>query len=131
MKTLNLQVPNIPEEEMTETNKLLLQQLSLCIEIINKQAEEIQLLKDEIARLKGNPPKPKIRSSKLEDPSEKKSTTGTNKRKSGSRKRRKNVKIDKTITVRVLNPPKGSKTKDYKNYTVQNISVKTENILYR
>ncbi len=131
MKNLNLEIPNIPEDEMTETVKFLFQQLSLAIEIINNQAVEIQQLKDEIARLKGNPPKPNIRPSRLENSLDKKSVTGGSKRKNSSRKRSKNVKIDKTVTRKVTNRPKGAKTKGYREYTVQNISVKTENILYR
>ena len=131
MKNLNLKIPNIPEEEMTETVKFLFQQLSLAIEIINQQAVEIQLLRDEIARLKGNPPKPNIRPSRLGKSSVKKPATGGSKRKNNSRKRSKNVKIDKTVTRKVTNRPEGAKTKGYKEYTVQNISVKTDNILYR
>ena len=66
MKVAKIQIPKIPEEEKTP---LILQLLGIIeqISVSNLlQAEEIQLLKDEIARLKGQKPKPKIRPSTLE-----------------------------------------------------------------
>ena len=66
MKVAKIQIPEIPEEEKTP---LILQLLGIIeqMSVSNLlQAEEIQLLKDEIARLKGQKPKPKIRPSTLE-----------------------------------------------------------------
>ncbi len=54
-------IPEIPEEERTPVVLALL-------EIIRLQQEQIQELKDEIARLKGQKPKPKIKPSSLEKP---------------------------------------------------------------
>ena len=66
MRVAKIQIPEISEEEKTP----VILQLFAIIEQISVanllQAEEIQLLKDEIARLKGQKPKPKIRPSKLE-----------------------------------------------------------------
>lgn len=58
MNASNL-IPQIPEEEITPV-------IAALLEIIQKQAEEIQMLKDEIARLKGQKPKPKIKPSNLD-----------------------------------------------------------------
>ena len=66
MRLPKIQIPKIPEQEKTP---LILQLLGIIeqISVSNLlQAEEIQLLKDEIARLKGQKPKPNIRPSKLE-----------------------------------------------------------------
>jgi|GEM_PF-6532101 len=52
------QIKNIPESEKTPLVIILL-------EIIQQQAEEIQHLKDETARLKGQKPKPRIKPSNL------------------------------------------------------------------
>ena len=52
-------LPRIPEEEITPV-------IATLLEIIQKQAEQIQMLKDEIARLKGQKPKPKIKPSNLD-----------------------------------------------------------------
>ena len=51
-------VPEIPESEQTPTVKMLLLLLEQFAQRIHEQDEEIARLKDEINRLKGQPPKP-------------------------------------------------------------------------
>ena len=66
MRVPIIKIPKIPEEEKTSIISQLMEiieQQSVSIKLLE---EEIQQLKDEIARLKGQKPKPKIRSSKLE-----------------------------------------------------------------
>ncbi len=53
-------LPDIPEEQRTP---LVIQ----LLEVIHSQMEVIQDLRDEIAILKGNKPKPKIRPGKMEN----------------------------------------------------------------
>jgi len=79
------QIKNIPESEKTPLVIILL-------EIIQQQAEEIQHLKDEIARLKSQKPKPKIKPSNLVKETDK---PGKNKekRKRGKMAKTKNIKI--------------------------------------
>ena len=76
-----IQLPTIPEEAKSE----LVVQL---LEIITQQAELIQEFRDEIARLKGQNPRPKIAPSRLEQP-EKNQSTNKKKKRPGSKKRRK------------------------------------------
>jgi hypothetical protein len=52
-------LPKIPKEQITPL-------VAELLEIIQLQMEEIQLLRDEIARLKNQKPKPKIKPSRLE-----------------------------------------------------------------
>ncbi len=52
-------VPKIPEQERTPV-------VAELLEIIGRMQEELQKLKDEIARLKGQKPKPKIKPSNME-----------------------------------------------------------------
>ena len=59
-------IPQILEEEITPL-------VCKLLEIIQLQAEEIQHLKDEIARLKGHKPKPIIKPSNLVKDNEKES----------------------------------------------------------
>ena len=76
-------ISDIPEEEKTPLAVLLL-------EIITRQYEEIQNLKDEIARLKGEKPKPQIRPSDLNKPPKNKKKRKKKKR-PGSEKRKKKI----------------------------------------
>ncbi len=64
---IKIQIPEIPEEEQTPTVKALLNIISQCVQIIEMQDKEIQLLQDEIARVEGGSPRPKIKASKLEE----------------------------------------------------------------
>ena len=66
-------IPEIPEEERTPLVVALL-------EIVHLQQEQIQTLRDEIARLKGQKPRPKIKPSNLEGDSAKDDEEGGQKR---------------------------------------------------
>ena len=79
----SFKIPDIPESEKTPIVLLLL-------EIIENQRQEIQSLKDEIARLKGNPPKPKLKPSttiEIDKAERAKSAGGASKKKTSRRKR--------------------------------------------
>lgn len=100
------------------------------LEIIQQQAETIQLLKDEIARLKGQKPKPKIKPSNLD----KNTDTGN---KSSKKKRRKKRSKTKNIVIhedKCLHPeklPSGSRFIDYHDFVVQDIILMNWNVRYR
>lgn len=119
-------MPEIPEEERTDVVVQLL-------EVVRYQMEMIQTLRDEIASLKGNKPKPKIKPGKMEngkkDNKEKKSSES---KRPGSDKRSKTkeLRIDEKIIIPAENLHEGSKFKGYKNFTVQGIIIKSHNILY-
>ena len=49
---IKIQIPEIPEEELTPTVKVLLAIISQCMQIIEAQQHEIKLLTNEVARLK-------------------------------------------------------------------------------
>ncbi|MEA2038737.1 MAG: transposase, partial [Thermodesulfobacteriota bacterium] len=76
------------------------------------QAEEIQQLKDEIARLKGQKPKPKIKPSNLEKQTEERETKKTKKRRK-KKKKTKHLEIAETIHLKPDNLPPRSRLKDY------------------
>jgi len=116
MKGMRKGLPDIPPEERTPLVVLLL-------EIINQQQEEIQRLRDEIAILKGQKPKPQIKPSRLEQPSvPPQSSTADNKR-PGSAKRSKNAQltIHREIPVLVADAPSGSVVVGYEDYIVQEL----------
>lgn len=118
-------VPCIPKEERTPVVVALL-------EIIHLQQEQIQALKDEIARWKGHTPKPKIKPSRLEKDSESKENKSTGNR-PGSAKRSKTgeLEIHETRVLKAENVPEGSTFKGYENYTVQGLVFRSHNTLYR
>ena len=98
---------------------------------IQQQTELIQLLRDEVARLKGQKPKPKIKPSKLEKDLKKKKKSSSDKR-AGSQKREKtaNLVVHEHIRVPPETIPKGSVFKGLQPYTVQGIRIEPHNICY-
>ncbi|MBM3299849.1 MAG: transposase [Deltaproteobacteria bacterium] len=119
-------IPRIPDAERTPLVVALL-------EIIQLQQEQIQELRDEIARLKGQKPKPKIKPSKLEKKSGNKEQDGSTGKRPGSIKREKTkeLQIHETVTVAAANVPKGSVRKGYEEFTIQGIRFQLHNTLYR
>lgn len=130
----SFRVPSITEFPEAERTPSLLAVLALCgslYEMILKQAVTIQELRDEIARLKGQKPKPDIKPNALEG-KQRGGESPVGKR-PGSLKRAKteDLPITKTIIVPVEDVPHGSMRKGYEDYTVQNLIITTEVILYR
>jgi hypothetical protein len=118
-------ISQLPDEEKTP---LVLQ----LLEIIQMQAEEIQKLRDEIARLKGQKPRPEIKPSMLE----KSLTQGSEnkqKKRPGSKKRfkTKDLQIHEDRTIDPPDIPVGSRFKGYQDYVVQDIKFEAYNIRYR
>jgi len=108
-------IPSIPDEERNPSVIALL-------EIIRVMQVQIQELKDEIARLKGQKPKPKIKPSTLEKEPRGMKKQGIVEKRPGSSKRTKTAQL-KTCEERVKaeNVPKGSRFKGYEDFTVQSI----------
>ena len=120
-------IPDIPDEQRSPIVDLLIDTCSLQQEEILSLQEQVQVLRDEIARLKGQKPKPKIKPSSLENRPDKKNKV----RKKRSGKRRKNLTIHKTVDVKPDNLPAGSRFKGYDCFTVQDIVICAHNIRYR
>lgn len=127
-----LQLPTIPESEKTPTLVQLLKLIETQASFLGQQAEQIQLLKDEIARLKGQNPRPKIRPSRLEN-DRKTTVKRKGKKRSGSKKKKKTAKlqIHDTIAVEPEHVPQGSWFKGYNDFVVQGLTIKAHNICYR
>jgi len=119
-------IPPIPDAEQTPLVNALL-------EIIRIQQAQIQELRDEIARLKGQKPKPKIKPSALEKEPQRKCNAGTSKKRPGSAKRMTNdaIWIHDVKTLKAENVPPGSKRRGYEEFTVQGLILEVHNILYR
>ncbi len=100
--------------------------------MIHYQQEQIGILKDEIARLKGQNPRPKIKPSRLEKSRRKGKKKAKGKR-PGSTKRSKTAELEihEVKQIRPENLPKGSRFKGYQDYTVQELTIGVRNTLYR
>ena len=145
MKAMGVKLTKVPKlnpSDLTERETLLWQ-------IIRELQEKVGELTDEIARLKGEKEKPKIKPSKLEPKdknsspqedegsetlSEKASDSQEKKKRPGSDKRKKTAEL--TIHEnKVIEPlpeiPPGSEFKGYQDYTVQELLIRPHNIRYR
>jgi hypothetical protein len=114
----------IPEKDKNPSVLLLL-------EIVREQAEMIQQLKDEITKLKKQPPRPKIKPSKLEKKGAG-NKKGKNNKRPGSKKRKKTaqLQIHETVPVPLENVPEGAEFKGYKPFVVQNLKIQLHNTKY-
>src|SRR5436190_3713790 len=127
-----LTLPEIPDDQRTPLVELLLA-------IIQQQGERIRVLEDEIARLKGLPPRPSIRPSILEqaDPFGESPPAPKGKR-PGSAKRLKTKDLPIHGT-RILRPPglpedphrAGYRFKGYRDFVVQDLVLRPHNTRYR
>ncbi len=119
---------DVPAEERTPLVDHLLR-------VIEKQRAEIRALRDEIARLKGLPPRPTIRPSTLDaphpDPQHKRQRRG---KRPGSAKRQKTdeLMIHETIPVPLEELPKGTHTQQngYEEFVVQDLKIEAHNVRY-
>ena len=104
------------------------------LRVIEEQQAEMRALRDEIARLKGLPPRPTIRPSTLNaphpDPSHKKKRRG---KRPGSAKRQKTgeLTIHETIPVPLEGLPEGTQQNGYEDFVVQDLKIEAHNVCYR
>ena len=94
-------IPHIPDEERTPVVVALL-------EIVQVLLKENQELRDEIARLNGQKPKPKIKPCALEKSSGDKQARGTGGKRPGSAKRNKKLEIHNEVIIPASDVPRGS-----------------------
>lgn len=126
-----MSIPKIPllsEEERTPV-------VTTLLEIIHLQGEMIQQLRDEIAILKGQKPKPQIKPSQLEKgpkDSEGEDKKGSGGKRPGSEKREKTKEliIHREEKIKPEHIPDGSTFKGYQEYVVQDIIIQPYNTKY-
>ena len=131
---------DLPESERTATVKLLLEichrqqvQLEAQAEQLALQGEQIQNLKDEIAVLKGEKARPKIKPSTLNKDAQDDSGKGEKKKKRRGKPSRKKTQDLEIHDERVIEPeviPPGSVFKGYESYVVQELVFTLKNTKY-
>lgn len=129
-----MRTPKIPEIKKDEFSPTVIE----LLDVLRYQAEQIQILRNEIAVLKGDKKPPKIKPGNLDKGGGKNNTDSDTPKKdgdkrNGSAKRNKteNLKIHSTVKCPAHDVPAGSIFKGYKEFTVQGIVIKPHNTLYR
>jgi hypothetical protein len=117
-------MPHIPEEKRSPA-------VAILLEIIQLQREQIQQLRDEIARLKNNTPKPGIKPSNMEPPKKRKKRDDGKRPGSEKRCKTRELEIHDVRKIMPDNLPEGSIFKDYQDFVVQDIILRNFNIRYR
>ena len=119
--------------QLIEENRRLKDRLDVALNTIALQAEEIQRLKDEIAILKGQKPRPKIPPSALEGPQSKDKQNNKKKHSRGKHPRRQKMSqldIHARTRIKPESIPEGAIFKGCQKYTVQDIILQSYNTVY-
>ena len=120
-------------QRLTEENRWLKARLDIALNTIALQQEEIRQLKDEIAILKGQKPRPKIPPSALEGAASKDKQNNKNKLSRGKHPRRKKtdqLEIHARSRIRPESIPKEAIFKGCQKFTVQDIILRPYNTVY-
>jgi hypothetical protein len=127
---MKMELPEIPAEERTPLVESLLAIIRVQQDRIQQLEETVLQLRDEIARLKGQKPRPDIKPSRLETGQPK--PAAPEGKRPGSTKRPKNAElhIDKETRLHLDAPPEGAIFRGYEPYLVQELIIKTENTRY-
>jgi hypothetical protein len=122
VESMKLDLPPIPEAERTPLVAALLAIIDAQQLRIQQLEDTVQLLRDEIATLKGQKPRPVLAPSRLETPAPKPIPDADYKR-PGSQKCSKNAALIEAVEVPLLvpDPPAGSVAKGYEEYVVQEL----------
>lgn len=128
---LAITLPEIPVSERTQTVEALLVVIEQLAQIIQFQASRITVLEDEVARLKGQKPRPRIEPSSLSrEPQVNQNESGGKRPGSEKRSKTRALKIHRTIRLKPENLPAGSKFKGYQDYVAQDLRLELYNTRY-
>jgi hypothetical protein len=138
LKKPRFSIPPIPEAERTPLVTLLLGLIEDLAERVQKQDEEIALLKDEVRVLKGQKKRPQFKPSKMDEQTDPQQPEGEaaeeDPRRPGSDKRSKKAELvihDEKIIRPKRRIPKGSRFKGYRDVIIQDLLIEAHNTRYR
>jgi len=130
-----MELPEIRAEERTPLVEELLGIIRQLLDRVHGLEVTVQELRDEIARLKGQKPRPDIKPSVLEatkPPSEQQTQPPKDRKRPGSAKRPKTAEltIHHEVPLHPDNLPEGATFKGYEAYVVQELIINNENTKY-
>lgn len=128
---MKLELPPIPDAERTSLVECLMAIIDAQQTRIQHLEDNVQQLRDEIALLKGQSPRPKIAPSTLETPP--KTPPAPGEKRPGSAKRPKNASFLAPIEVTIPfpDPPPGALSQGYEDYFVQELVLEAKVTRYR
>ena len=124
MKVGTFTLPDIALAEQTPVVEQLL-------EVIMAQQKELEGLKEEIQKLKGQKGKPKLRSSKMDEATEPEDKKRPASKPSPKKRKTQQLKIDHTEIIKAEEVPAGLVFKGYEDYVVQELILKPDVTCYR
>jgi Transposase IS66 family len=127
---MKLELPEIGPADRTPLVESLLAIIRMQQDRIQQLEETVQQLRDEIAILKGQKPRPQIAPSRLESATPPSRPEGG--KRPGSEKRSKNalLVIPEEIRLRVVDAPVGSVSKGFEEYVVQELEIQAKATRY-
>jgi Transposase IS66 family len=128
---MKMELPEIPAEERTQLVESLLTIIRVQQDRIQQLEEAVLQLRDEIALLKGQKPRPDIKPSRLETSQPKPAGPEGSKR-PGSAKRPKTAEltIHREVPLHPEGLPTGATFRGFEPYVVQELMIKNENTRY-
>ena len=125
LNRMRIELPPIPPAERTPLVEALLAIIDAQQQRLQQLEDTVQQLRDEIAVLKGQKPRPVIAPSRLEAPPPQPPRSAGDRR-PGSAKRPKNAQltIHEEIRLPVTDAPPGSISKGYEPYVVQELEIR-------
>lgn len=125
-----MELPEIRPEDRTPVVEALVGMIRQLLDRVQQLEETNQQLRDEIAVLKGQKPKPQIKPSQLEAPAPRPRVEGA--KRPGSQKRSKNseLTIHKEVPLHPTDLPAGAVFKGYEPFVVQELLIICENTRY-
>ena len=120
---MKLELPPIPDNERTPLLLALLGIIDMLQQRNQALEETVQKLRDEIAVLKGQKPKPTIAPSQLEKPTKKPREEGDKRPGSAKRSKKTSPQVPQVVKVPFPNAPAGSVSKGFEPYDVQELEI--------
>lgn len=124
-----MELPDIPPGERTPLVEFLLRIIHQVLDRVDQLEQDNQHLRDEIAKGKGQQPRPDIKPSRLETSPK---TQGQSQpgRRSAKRPKTSELHIDRELPLHPDNLPAGAVFKGFEPYVVQDLLIKSETTRY-